>query len=360
VNAELDTRARRAAAALRLSADAVDPVAGLHGLRRAERRRSRAQVAVAFALLVALVVAGVLARRWDPPAVGPLPSLATIPVGGQPSEMAVGGGALWVASKGAGTISRIDPGADRVVATVPVADAADVVAVGRDAVWVGGWSPDQGSIVSRVDPRTNRVVATVPVASEPFGMAVSDDAVWVTCLTAGTVTRIDPRTNRVVATIKTDGRPVQVAADDRSVWVTYPQDTLVRRIDPRTNKVVASLRVAQPQDLALGFGSVWVASKRGGEVLRVDPRTDPRTVSDAGRIKVDGEPTFLAVGTDVVWVGTSNQTIQRIDPGTGTVTATLQVGAPLHGIAVEGRSLWTVDPIGNTVSRTRLPARGRP
>jgi DNA-binding beta-propeller fold protein YncE len=72
---------------------------------------------------------------------------------------------------------------------------------------------------------------------------------------------------------------------------------------------------------------------------------------------VDGKPTFLAAGPDAVWVGTSNQTIQRIDPGTGTVTATYPVGATLHGMAVEGRSLWTVDPVGDTVSRARLPVQ---
>ena len=94
--------------------------------------------------------------------------------------------------------------------------------------------------------------------------------------------------------------------------------------------------------------------------LRIDPRANPRTAAGAGRIKVDGEPTFLAVGPDAVWVGTSKQTIQRIDPGTSTVAATYPVGATLHGMAVDGRSLWTMDPIGNTVSRARLPNRGRP
>jgi YVTN family beta-propeller protein len=360
VNAELDPRAARAASALHLSAEDIDPYGRLHDLRRLERRRSRAQVVAAFALLVALVAAGLLARRYDPPAVGPLPSLATIAVGRQPTGMAVGRGALWVMNQGSGTISRIDLGAGRVVATVPVGDSPDAIAVGRDAVWVGGWSRDQGDVVRRIDPRTNRVMATVPVASEPYGLAVTDDAVWATSLVAGTVTRIDPRTNRVVATIETGGRPVHVAGDDRSVWVAYPQDTLVRRIDPRTNRVVATLRVAQPQDVAVGFGSVWVASERAREVLRIDPRTDPRTVAGTGRIKVDGEPTFLAVGPDAVWVGTSNQTIQRIDPGTGTVTATYPVGAILHGMAVDGGSLWTVDPVGDTVSRVRLPGREQP
>lgn len=63
MSANLDLRARQAATALHLSADAVDPLRGLRDLGRVERRRSRAQVAVAFALLAALVAAGPLARR---------------------------------------------------------------------------------------------------------------------------------------------------------------------------------------------------------------------------------------------------------------------------------------------------------
>jgi YVTN family beta-propeller protein len=145
------------------------PLTSLYDLRRVERRRGRAQVVAAFALLLAMVTAGVLATRYDPPAAGPLPSLGTIPVGRQPSAMAVGHGALWVANQGDGTLSRVDLATDRVVATVPVGDAADVVAAGPDAVWVGGWSRRAGNTVSRADPLTNRVVATVPLASEPYG-----------------------------------------------------------------------------------------------------------------------------------------------------------------------------------------------
>jgi YVTN family beta-propeller protein len=360
VNAELDPRAARAASALHLSAEGIDPYGRLHDLRRLERRRSRAQVVAAFALLVALVAAGLLARRYDPPAVGPLPSLATIPVGRQPTGAAVGHGAVWVVNQEGGTVSRIDPASNRVVATVPVGDVADDVVVGRDAVWVGGWSRARGDAVTRIDPRTNRVVATVPVVSEPHGLAVTDDAVWATGLVAGTVTRIDPRTNRVVAVIRTGGRPVHVAADDRSVWVAYPLDTLVKRIDPRTNTVVGSLRVAQPQGVALGFDSVWLLSQRGREVLRLDPRTNPRTVRDAGRVPLAGAPVLLAVGPDAVWVGTADHNLHRIDPRRGAVTATYPMGRALHGMTVDGGSRWSVNSVGDTVSRARLPGRGQP
>jgi YVTN family beta-propeller protein len=353
VSAGLDAQARLATSALHRSAEAVDPFTSLSDLRRVERRRGRAQVVAAFALLAAMVAAGVLATRYDPPAAGPLPSLGTIPVGRQPTTVAVGDGAVWVANQVGNSVTRIDPRANRVVATVPVSTGVADIAVGRDAVWTGGDRRGVARVV-RIGSRTNRVVASVPVGSQPTRLAVTDDAVWVTSLVGGTVTRIDPRTNRVVATIRTGGRPVHVAADDRSVWVAYPLDTLVRRIDPRTNAVVASFRVAQPQGVALGFGSVWVPSQRAGEVLRFAPRAGLTTAGAAGRIPVAGEPAFIAVGPTAVWVGLTDRTVQRIDPGTGTVTATYPVEV-LHGMAVGEGSVWTVNSAGDTVTRARLP-----
>jgi YVTN family beta-propeller protein len=255
MNADLDARARRAASKLHDSAEGVDPFTRLHRLQQVERRRSRAQVAAAFALLVALVAPGVLASRNDQPTVGPLPSRVTIGAGRQPITVAVGEGTVWVANQVGNSLTRIDPQANQVTATVPVPTGVADVAVNRDAVWTGG---------------DRRGVAQV--------------------------VRIDPRTNRVVATIKTGGRSVQVAADDRSVWVAYPQDALVKRIDPATNTVRASVNVAQPQGVALGFGSVWVPSRRPDEVVRIDLWG----ARAASRILVAGQPAFVAVGTDAV------------------------------------------------------------
>jgi YVTN family beta-propeller protein len=344
----LDAQARRAAAALHDSADAVDPVGRLRDLGALERRRARTQVALAFVLLLGLVaVAGLLVGRRDLPVVGPVPSRATIQVGQQPTTVVLGQGAVWVANKGDDSVSRIDPQTNRVVATIPVDGVADL-AVGRDALWAGG---DREG-VARIDPRTNRVVATVPVGALPFGLAATDDAVWVTSVVDGTITRIDPQTNHVTATIRTGGEPVQVAANDRAVWVAYPPDNLVRRIDPTTNRVVATLKVAQPQDLALGFGSVWIPSGRSGLVVRIDPQTNTATSS----IRVAGKPSTIAVGAGAVWVKQSDpSSVQRIDPQTNTVTATVPVASGLYGLAVDDHWLWTVEFLGDTVTRLQLP-----
>src|SRR4029453_5644551 len=174
----LDAHARRAAAALHDSAEAVDPVGRLRDLGSLERRRARTQVALAFVLLLGLVVAGLLVGRRDLPVVAPLPSRATIHVGRQPTTVVIGQGAVWVANKLDNSVSRIDPKTNRVVATIPVPDGVADLAVGRDAVWTGGDRRGVARVV-RIDLQTNRVVATVPVGAQPSGLAVAKDAVWV-------------------------------------------------------------------------------------------------------------------------------------------------------------------------------------
>jgi YVTN family beta-propeller protein len=60
----------------------------------------------------------------------------TIAVGDAPASIAVDGNAVWVANRGDGTVSRIDPGTGRVVRTIKVGKGVDGVAAGEGAVWV--------------------------------------------------------------------------------------------------------------------------------------------------------------------------------------------------------------------------------
>jgi peptide/nickel transport system substrate-binding protein len=67
------------------------------------------------------------------------------------------------------------------VTTIAVGSAPSAIAVGAGAVWVAN---RLDGTVSRIDPRANRVVATVPVGGAPAGLSVSGDRVWVTAAAA--------------------------------------------------------------------------------------------------------------------------------------------------------------------------------
>ena len=127
-------------------------------------------------------------------------------------------GAVWVAGLylpkdyddydpsedlGANKLSRVDPKTNRVVAEIPVrADASEAtdggaqnVAVGEGAVWVA--SVD-GRLLE-VDPATNEVVATVSLGDYSSDLAVTGGSVWVSGQNrSGTwLKRVGPRTTQV-------------------------------------------------------------------------------------------------------------------------------------------------------------------
>lgn len=70
---------------------------------------------------------------------------------------------------------RLNPETAALEATVLV--GGDTVAVGPGSVWI---TDSLGGTISRVDPRTNRVVATIRVGNSPNGIAVGEGYVWVT------------------------------------------------------------------------------------------------------------------------------------------------------------------------------------
>jgi virginiamycin B lyase len=97
---------------------------------------------------------------------------------------------------------------------------------------------------------------------------------------------------------------------------------------------------------------VWIPSGRSRTVVRIDPRTN----SAISSIGVPGKPSTIAVGAGAVWVKHSDpSSVQRIDPLTNTVTATVPVASGLYGLAVDDHWLWTVEFLGDTVTRLQLP-----
>jgi len=62
--------------------------------------------------------------------------VTTIAVGRSPEGVAVGAGSVWVANSGDGTISRIDPRTNNVIATITVGGSPQAITVAHGRVWV--------------------------------------------------------------------------------------------------------------------------------------------------------------------------------------------------------------------------------
>jgi DNA-binding beta-propeller fold protein YncE len=334
---------------------------GLRGLTR----RSSLVLTVAAGLLsaVLLVVAVLLARDGAAPTVPTAPAVlpvanhavridpatyelvAAVPVGTDPAAVAGGGGSVWVANRN-GTVTVVDPGANRVQQTLPASGSGPVgqggpgLAFASGSLWLANTTQRQ---VARVEPGADAI--PIPVGASPSAIAAAPDAdaVWVAARTqsgGGLLARIDARTNQVDPTIPLRHAPsgLAITPDGRTIWVVTPEDRTLRSFDTRTSDPgePVKLRLA-PDQVALGDGAVWVTSSRRDTVLRIDPAT-----SKAKPIRVGNGPSGIAFGADRVWVANSlDGTVSAIDPQTNQV-GSRRLGFRPAAVAVvaEQRAVW--------------------
>jgi YVTN family beta-propeller protein len=108
-----------------------------------------------------------------------------------------GEGALWLRALDTGTVFRIDPVKNALVAQISLGPGC-CLAVGEGAVWA---TSVETSELLRIDPVSNGPTARICVGEFPEEVAVAFGSVWVSNRHSGTVSRVDPTTNRVIATV---------------------------------------------------------------------------------------------------------------------------------------------------------------
>src|SRR6266542_4446544 len=101
-------------------------------------------------------------------------------VAGDPHGLDTGYGAVWVSAFEADRISRLAAQEGSIAIgseSIGVGDGPVDVAVGAGGVWVAN---SRDGTVSRIDPQTNEVVATIRLGNSPQAIAVGGGGVWVT------------------------------------------------------------------------------------------------------------------------------------------------------------------------------------
>jgi hypothetical protein len=267
-----------------------------------------------------------------------------------------GFGSVWV---GSSTLVRIDPATNETLATIPLGTVPSGLAVGEGAVWAVGGDPRAGPLAGeafllRIDPRTNTVSARLPLEGA-YGVAVGRGAIWVASA-RDYLWRVDPVRMEVTARIAID-RPLGVAATADAVWVTGGRvEEMVERVDPSRNVVTASIATGRSSGVvatvAIGTQLVWVGSG-DGTVTGIDPATNTvRTTLRVGR----GLQSLADDGAGTLWVAsspipaspssptpTSPSTILRVDVATGKSSPPLDVGPQVTGVAFFDGALWVGD-----------------
>jgi streptogramin lyase len=323
-------------------------------------------------LLVIVVLLEACGQNSSPPS-GPH-VVATLHVGATPGVPVVGGGFVWVPNSAEGTVSKIDPHADRIVDTIRVGDPAQLrergclapdihavpvgsfgvrlcdvpsaLAYGAQSLWA---TRGDGPAIVRIDPNSDHVLATIPFAGQPFGLAFGPSGLWVTDWLNDSLSLVDPEQNRVIAThAGLGGGPAGLLVTSDAVWVSDSQADLVLRVDPHSLSVVARIPAGRlPLALAYFGGAVWVRNEKGSSVDRIDPAQNAVVTRIPvgfflGRDGQDG----IGVTSHGLWVG--GLQVEFIDPAKARVSARV----PQSAVAVAGdgkSSLWTSDLAG-TVS----------
>jgi YVTN family beta-propeller protein len=298
------------------------------------------------------------APETPPEVAGAEAVVASITLGRHPGIwIAANENAVWIPNSGEGTVSRIDPVTNEVVATIPTGgrpaggwngqDPTAVTSNGSE-VWV---SVNASRAVARIDPESNEVVETLPVEAQTYSLTVTDTDLWVVTLDDDAVLRIDLATKEEVARFNVPF-PARVAVHGDSAWVTALRAGEVYRIDLATNEVTDTLKMLMvTTDVVASEGQVWVTHPANGRVSRIDPATNEVVAS----VELGGEPFGIAIGEEGVWVagtahGENENTLSLIDPATNQLVWVAPLPAWGQSVAVSGGAAWTNSPMDDRLS----------
>jgi predicted Ser/Thr protein kinase len=359
--------------------------------RRTGRRRALI-VAVVASLLAAALVAALLVTRDKVPS-GTEPTLAlasgalqrldpktnelvaTIRLGGDPVDVAAGGGAVWLVDSGRNSLVRVDAHSNAI--TMQGVGSGALAAVGANAAFRSevGLAADGplGAVLTRIAAGDSSTVETsllsnlpgrpgdpMPALVSAIGaIAATKTSGWVVDPAAGTITRLSRQGEFPRIVVKTGGVPVDLASTRHEVWVAQLNKPgggdggSVARVDD-SGKVRARVPLPfAPSAIAVGAEGVWVADPPGRRVWRVDvDRMRPHPV------RVSGRPMDVAVGAGSVWVVTGGRgKVQRVDPRTLKVVATTAIGANPTALAVGEAGVWAAVEGGAPLSLAGFPRR---
>ncbi len=129
----------------------------------------------------------------------------------------------------------------------------------------------------------------------------------------------------VLASLQLNKLPGGAAVGEGSLWVINYAEGSISRIDALTNRLGATIPVGDPRRLPAGCG--------------------PSTVHDAptGSFIVRGcdVPSAITVAAGSLWIARNDtRTVERMNPTTATVTATIPVGVRVLGMAGTASAVW--------------------
>lgn len=281
-----------------------------------------------------------------------------------PRGVAIADGSVWVASTIGGTIQRVDPAANDIVAEIDAGRRPVTLVTIDGELWasvLNGESAGDDEVV-RIDTANNAVdiEAQTPVH---HNIATGSGAVWAIDM-LGTLSAVDASSGQVNESFETGLGPVGIAADDSAVW-GIRGDRTVWRYDIHGGALEeADLDVPVPgrSRIAVANDLLWIAVP--GSVLALDAESlavqetlqvqGMSLINDLLVTDVDVWLSANVISEDLVLDGGS---VLRIDPATVEIVDTFRLGPESSGVAVADGSLWAVDQADDLLARFPLADR---
>jgi virginiamycin B lyase len=248
---------------------------------------------------------------------------------------------------------------DELTVTAEIARDGDFMAYGFDALWMM-----TGSIIVRVEGKTN-AVGDIPVpetTGRVRGLAIGEGAVWIPDAVSEQIFKFDPVENKIALVIPASfsGTEGSIGVGAGSVWVTT-RGNVLSRFGAATGALEASIALpfgAGAPAAIFDNGFVWVTGSRRDELYKIDARTNTLVQTIALR----SSPRFLTAGEGSIWVlNQGDGSVQRIDPMSGNVIASIETGHAGRGgdITAGGGYIWAtlrdvplvqIDPNANAIT----------
>jgi hypothetical protein len=274
--------------------------------------------------------------------------------------LALDGASAWVACKEQARVVRLNTRTGKISASIRLGAPVIAVTAGYGSIW----AVDTGSTLYRIRPSPARVTKRVRLgAVAAYNVWIGGGSIWVADDQGARVIRVSAGTGRIEKRIQVGDGPAAMAFDGNSAWVINHRDRRLLRINLASNSVadLGTISGDAPERMTWLGDSLWITG-RGTDLLQIDPQT--------GKVKATIE--IGAGGIDVVaaagalWVPVRSaavdptgfptmETLRRVSSTTRQVsTGATAIGrVDVHGLQARDGFVWIADNRSGFVYRLR-------
>jgi hypothetical protein len=266
--------------------------------------------------------------------------------------LALNGPKAWIACKERARVLEYDTARRKAVRTVRT--SAPVIAVAN--CFGSIWALESSATLDRIKTSSGRITKRIALeARSPYNIWCGAGSVWVVSDGTGEVLRISPASNRTVARIATGDGAADMVFRGTTAWVINHRDRRLMRLDTTTNRAtrLATLGVADvtaPERMALLEGMLWITG-RGMDLLQVDPDTG----AVKSTVEIGGSGIDVVAAGNALWVPARSvavdrsgfptmEALRRVTPnGAVTTVSSPSSRVDVHGLASGRGAVWLSD-----------------